>query len=78
MNLSDTFRRHAEECRRMAASARNPVDKATWSQMAKRCLACAEHYENRQSAFDRQAETRNRRTHRRWAQTRGSDLAHQQ
>ena len=30
----------------MAASARNPVDKTTWSQMAKRCLACAEYYEN--------------------------------
>ena len=45
MNLSDTFHRHAEECQRMAASAPNPVDKATWSQMAKRCLACAEHYE---------------------------------
>jgi hypothetical protein len=29
----------------MAASARGPVDKAAWSQMAKRCLACAEHYE---------------------------------
>jgi hypothetical protein len=78
MNLSDTFRRHAQECQRMATSARNAVDKATWSQMAKRCLACAEHYENQQSALDRQVETRNRRTHRRWAQTRSSDLAHQQ
>jgi hypothetical protein len=27
----------------MAASVRNAVDKSTWSQMAKRCLACAEH-----------------------------------
>jgi hypothetical protein len=61
----------------MAASARNPVDKATWSQMVKRCLACAEYYESQQSALYR-AEARNRRTHRRWAQTRGSDLAHQQ
>ena len=78
INLSDTFRRHAQECQRMAASARNPVDKATWSQMAKRCLACAEYYENQQSALDGQAVARNRRAHRRWAQTRGSDLAHQQ
>ena len=62
----------------MAASARDPVDKATWSQMAKRCLACAEYYENQQAALDCQAETRNRRIHRRWTQTRGSDLAHQQ
>ena len=62
----------------MAASARNPVDKATWSPMAKRCLACAEYYENQQSALDGQAVAHNRRAHRRWAQTRGSDLAHRQ
>jgi hypothetical protein len=78
MNLSDTFRRHAQECQRMAASARGPVDKAAWSQMAKRCLACAEHYENQQAVLDSHAATRNRRIHRRWTQTRGSDLAHQQ
>jgi hypothetical protein len=77
MNLSDTFHRHAQDCQRMAASARHSVDKATWSQMARRCLACAEHYENQQAALDR-ARDHNRRTHRRWAQTRGSDLAHQQ
>ena len=62
----------------MAASVRNPVDKATWSQMAKRCLACAEYYENQQSALDSQARHHNRRTYRRWAQTRGGDLPAQQ
>ena len=53
----------------MAASARGPVDKAAWSQMAKRCLACAEHYENQQAVLDSHAATRNRRIHRRWTQT---------
>ena len=42
MDLSDTFRRHAQECQRMASSSRDAADKATWSQMAKRWLACAE------------------------------------
>ena len=41
MDLSDTFRRHAQECQRMASSSRDAADKATWSQMAKRWLACA-------------------------------------
>jgi hypothetical protein len=76
MNLSDTFHRHAQDCQRMAASARHSVDKATWSQMARWCLACAEHYENQQAALDSRARDHNRRTYRRRAQTRGSDLAH--
>jgi hypothetical protein len=47
MNLSDTFRSHAQECQRMASSMRDAADKATWSQMAKRWLAYAEYYEDR-------------------------------
>ena len=78
MNLSDTFRRHAQDCQRMAAAARDPVDKATWCQMAKRCLACAEHYENQQAALDSRARDHNRRIYRRWAQTRGGDPAHRE
>jgi hypothetical protein len=49
MNLSDTFRSHAQECQRMASSMRDAADKATWSQMAKRWLAYAEYYEDRRS-----------------------------
>jgi hypothetical protein len=63
MNLSDTFRSHAQECQRMASSARDAVDKATWSQMAKRWQACAKYHEDQLSALDIQAETRHRRTH---------------
>jgi hypothetical protein len=47
MNLSDTFRSHAQECQRIASSMRYAADKATWSQMAKRWLAYAEYYEDR-------------------------------
>jgi hypothetical protein len=70
MNLSDTFRSHAQECQRMASSMRDAADKATWSQMAKRWLAYAEYYEDRRSAFGMRAETRHRRTHSRL----GTDL----
>ncbi len=47
----------------MASSARDAVDKATWSQMAERWHACAKYYEDRLSALDIQAEARRRRTH---------------
>ena len=78
MNLSDTFRSHAQECQRMASSMRDAADKATWSQMAKRWLAYAEYYEDRRSAFGTRTETRHRRTHSRWDQISTSDLAHRQ
>jgi ribulose-phosphate 3-epimerase len=40
MNAAEEFRRHAAECGRMASSRRGN-EKATWSQMAARWLACA-------------------------------------
>jgi hypothetical protein len=58
----------------MASSARNAVDRATWSQMAKRWQACAEYYEDQQSALDTEAEARRRTPPRRWTQTASSDL----
>ena len=63
MDLSDTFRSHAQECQQMASFARDAVDKATWSQMAKRWQACAKYYEDQLSALEIQAETRRRKTH---------------
>ena len=39
----------------MATSTRDAADKATWSQMAKRWLACAEYHEDEQSALGRRA-----------------------
>jgi hypothetical protein len=53
VNVSDTFRSHAQECQRMASFTRDAADKATWSQMAKRWLSCAEYYEDQQLARSR-------------------------
>jgi hypothetical protein len=78
MDLSDTFRRHAQECRRMATSTRDAADKATWSQMAKRWLACAECHEDEQSALGARAESRHRKMHSGWAQSSTSHLVHRQ
>jgi hypothetical protein len=52
MDLSDTFRSHAQECQQMASFARDAVEKATWSQMANRWQACAKYYENQLSTRD--------------------------
>ena len=72
MDLSDTFRRHAQECQRMASSSRDAADKATWSQMAKRWLACAEYHEDERSALGAGREPPAKDL--RWAQTSTSDL----
>ena len=47
----------------MASSSRDAADKATWSQMAKRWLACAEYHEDEQSALGARAESRHRKIH---------------
>ena len=57
MDLSDTFRSHAQECQQMASFARDAVEKATWSQMANRWQACAKYYENQLSALECPAES---------------------
>ena len=52
MDLSDTFRSHAQECQQMASFARDAVEKATWSKMANRWQACAKYYEDQLSALE--------------------------
>ena len=47
----------------MATSTRDAADKATWSQMAKRWLACAEYHEDEQSTLGTRAESRHRKIH---------------
>jgi hypothetical protein len=44
----------------MASFTRDAADKATWSQMAKRWLSCAEYYEDQQLALGTHAEMRRR------------------
>jgi hypothetical protein len=47
MNLTVEFRKHADECARMARATRNLDDKAVWSRMAERWLRCAKQAESR-------------------------------
>jgi len=44
------FRRHADECRKMARATANLEDRASWNQMAERWLACAKEFEVRAKA----------------------------
>lgn len=44
-NAAEEFRRHADECRRMARNTLVSESKATWNGMAERWLHCAEKAE---------------------------------
>jgi hypothetical protein len=44
MDISEEFLSHTAECKRMANSARDFAEKATWDEMAKKWLAYAQHY----------------------------------
>ena len=59
MNPPTEFRRHAEECRRMARSTVNTEDRVLWDRMAERWLGCADRAQHDQEAA--QALTRNGR-----------------
>ena len=50
MDMMTEFRRHAEECRRMARSTVNIEDSAAWSRMAERWARCAEVAEQEERA----------------------------
>jgi len=42
INPAEEFRRHAEQCRRMARETRNLESKRTWNRLADRWVRCAE------------------------------------
>ncbi len=48
INPAEEFRRHADECRRMARDARDPASKGTWNRLADRWNCCAELAKARQ------------------------------
>jgi hypothetical protein len=50
MDPAAEFRRHADECRRMALSTANLEDRASWNQLAARWLACATQFEKQAKA----------------------------
>jgi hypothetical protein len=62
MDPAAEFRRHAEECRRMARSTAGLEDRATWNQLAERWLACAAQFENRMKAAQTSAAARRNRS----------------
>jgi hypothetical protein len=45
MDVSEEFRKHAAECKRMARAARERGEKKEWIQMAERWLVCADNAE---------------------------------
>ena len=50
MDLVTEFRRHGQECRRMADMSRNKQDKDQWTQLGERFLRCAENFEREEKA----------------------------
>src|SRR5450755_633095 len=66
VNPSEEFRRHAAECGRMASSRRGN-EKATWSQMAARWLACAKQADDAHAAVQFRIEADRSKPHRRLA-----------
>jgi hypothetical protein len=61
MDPAAEFRRHADECRRMALSTANPEDRASWNQLAARWLACANQFEKQTKAAQTATSRRARR-----------------
>jgi hypothetical protein len=62
MDPAQEFRKHAEECRRMARMTRVLEDRAAWNRMAERWLLCAQQVENEAARIldrQRKAATRN-------------------
>jgi hypothetical protein len=50
MNTAAEFRRHAEECLRMAGTAANIEEKSSWRRFADRWLRCAEQADKEDAA----------------------------
>jgi hypothetical protein len=62
MDLVTEFRRHAQDCRRMADMSRNKQDKDQWTQLGERWLRCAENLEKEEAARERTPRRTSRRS----------------
>jgi hypothetical protein len=62
MDIAEEFLSHAAECKRMAQSARDTADKATWDKMAEKCLAYAQHYGRKSAHSSARKGSTNHRT----------------
>ena len=58
MDPAEEFRKHADECRRMARATTNLGDRASWNRLAERWLHCADQADHDRDAI--QASARNR------------------
>jgi hypothetical protein len=58
MNPATEFRRHADECFRMAKSRANLEEGAAWNRMADRWLRCAEQADKEDAAAQTMAAAR--------------------
>jgi hypothetical protein len=58
MNLATEFRRHADECFRIAKATRDLEERAGWNRMGERWLRCAAQAEQEDAAAQSMAAAR--------------------
>jgi len=70
MGHSETFRKHAQECRQNARIALDAHARATWNRLAERWSRCAELEQSATAAAAEQASRRRRERGQRWSGSR--------
>ena len=58
MDPAEEFRKHADECRRMARATVNLGDRASWNRLAERWLHCADQADRDRDAIQANARGR--------------------
>jgi hypothetical protein len=58
MDPAQEFRKHADECRRMARATVNLEDRASWNRLAERWLHCADQADRDRDAMQAIARSR--------------------
>jgi hypothetical protein len=67
MDQTELFRRHADECRRMARDAKDAKSRAVWNSLAERCLHCADISQSATAMAARAIASRSRKM-RQWSE----------
>jgi hypothetical protein len=67
MDQTELFRRHADECRRMAHAAKDAESRAAWNSLAERCLHCADITQSAAAMAARATASRSRKM-RQWSE----------
>ena len=58
MDPAEEFRKHADECRRMARTTVNLQDRTSWNRLAERWLQCADQADRDRDAIQANARSR--------------------